>query len=24
MQQKEVKEMMKELSNSGHPFPDLN
>jgi aryl-alcohol dehydrogenase-like predicted oxidoreductase len=23
MQQKEVKEMMKELSNSGHPFPDL-
>jgi hypothetical protein len=23
MQQKEVKEMMKELSNSGRPFPDL-
>jgi aryl-alcohol dehydrogenase-like predicted oxidoreductase len=24
MQQKEVKEMMKELSNSGHPFPDIS
>ena len=24
MQQKEVKEMMREVSNSGHPFPDIS